>query len=431
MQDARATTDNVPPAGDTSSSPRPRLVGARIFVLVAFLLLAAAFVASTWLLVSEFRASDPLTLALAHSHLFIFFPTFGLLALAAFFLPSVIFTDLYWYHIPYGRIRFLFGFAVVIAISAWVSLFVLGEQASPRALWELSPRTLAADQGVPPNCVANKQLCTRAPIATVLDTLRNSAQQTNSLSKFGRACNYDRLLEEPKEHKEERWCFPAHRKLKTEDCCKAQEAFTKIVNEKAGGVATRSALAVSDRYLQALKTFFVLVVLIIGVMLVVWQHRVRHHYPSPKLYFRMERHIFIGALAMLLWPVMDYAYLDTSNALFGRWTADLQPRLSLVVVPWSLLLLFYYLQRFARRVEVIGQIVTVAGTLLAVIARDEIKDWGVRLLGVGMPWWMGMALAVAWLGGMIAVFAPERWMPPPPQQPPLQPGHVFPSSPHA
>lgn len=80
-----------------------------------------------------------------------------------------------------------------------------------------------------------------------------------------------------------------------------------------------------------------------------------------------------------------------------------------------MLLLFYYLQRFARRVEVIGQIVTVAGTLLAVVARDEIKDWSVRLVGIGMPVWMAALLAVAWMAGMLAVFAPERWMPKPPE----------------
>lgn len=415
MQDQQQTASTI------TVTPRRQtgLAGARTFVTLVFLVLAAGFIGSTVLLIQEFREQNALTMVLAHSHLYLFFPTFGLLALAAFYLPSVIFTHLYWHHLPYGRIRFLFGFAVVVGLTVWVAHVVLGEAAMPRAVWEVSPRAIAADRGEPANCVSARQSCARAPIGTVLDTLRNGAQQTSSLSKFGRACNYDRLLEEPREHKEERWCFPAHRKLKTEECCKAQEAFALAVDAKARGASSRSLLAVQDRLLQPIKTFFVLVVIVIGVMLVVWQHRVRHHY--PKLYYRMERHIFIGALAMLLWPVMDYAYLDTTNALFGRWTADLQPRLSLVVVPWSMLLLFYYLQRFARRVEVIGQIITVAGTLFAVIARDEIKDWGVRLLGIGMPWWMGIALAVAWVAGMIAIFAPERWMPPPPPQSPPEP----------
>lgn len=195
--------------------------------------------------------------------------------------------------------------------------------------------------------------------------------------------------------------------------------MTRAVEAKAKEAKTRSQLSLQDKFFQPLKIFFVLVVLVIGGMVVMWQYRVRHHYPT--LHWRMERHVFVGALAMLIWPVMDYAYLDTTNALFGRWTADVQPRLSLVVVPWAMLLLFYYLQRFARRVEVIGQIITVAGTLLAVLARDEIKDWGVRLLGIGMPWWMGVVLAVLWFAALLAIVAPERWMPPPQNLDPLRP----------
>jgi hypothetical protein len=350
-------------------------------------------------------------MAVAHSHLFIFFPTFGILALAAFYLPSVIFSHLYWNYIPWGVARFLFGFAVVVGIAAWVSLNALGEATSPRAIWEVSPRALDADRGEPANCMADRQTCVRGPILPVLQNLRENAQKTASLSKFGRACTSDRLLELPEEHNKRRWCFPAQSMLNTQDCCKAQEAFTKAVDGRFLNWNTRSTLALADLYLQAIKTFFVLVVLVIGIMLVVWQKRVAHYYPD--LVWRMERHIFIGALAMLVWPVMDYAYLDTTNALFGRWTALLQPRLSLVVAPWVLLLLFYYLQRFGRRVEVIGQIVGVGGGLLAVIARDEIKDWAVRLVGIGMPWWMGLVLAAGLVIGFAAVLSPERWMPKP------------------
>ena len=42
------------------------------------------------------------------------FPTFGLLVLAGFYLPSVIFTDLYWHHATYGRVRFALGFVAAI-----------------------------------------------------------------------------------------------------------------------------------------------------------------------------------------------------------------------------------------------------------------------------------------------------------------------------
>ena len=75
------------------------MTGARIFVATLFLLLAAAFVGSTGLLINEYKDAGWEAMAIAHSHLFIFYPLFGILALAAYYLPAVVFTDLYWRHI--------------------------------------------------------------------------------------------------------------------------------------------------------------------------------------------------------------------------------------------------------------------------------------------------------------------------------------------
>ena len=78
------------------------MLGARIFVAISFVLLGASFIASTALLVREFESLDWFTMVVAHSHLFFFFPVLGLLALCAFFLPSVVLTHLYWNHLRYG-----------------------------------------------------------------------------------------------------------------------------------------------------------------------------------------------------------------------------------------------------------------------------------------------------------------------------------------
>ena len=86
---------------------------ARIFVAVVFLILGASFIASTGVLINEFWGNDWLTMVVAHSHLFFFFPVFGILALVAFYLPSVVFTHLYWTHLPSGKLRFLLGLAAI------------------------------------------------------------------------------------------------------------------------------------------------------------------------------------------------------------------------------------------------------------------------------------------------------------------------------
>src|SRR5262245_66271534 len=90
------------------------MVGARVFVALAFWLLGASFVASTGLLIYEFRDAEWRSLLIAHSHLFLFFPVFGLLALAAFYRPAVVFTDLFLRILRHGKFRFCFGLLVVV-----------------------------------------------------------------------------------------------------------------------------------------------------------------------------------------------------------------------------------------------------------------------------------------------------------------------------
>ena len=138
------------------------MTGARVFVAVLFLILGAAFIASTGFLVREFQDLDWGAMVVAHSHLFFFYPVFGILALAAFYLPAVIFTHLYWRHLPYGKLRFLLGAIVVAGLSLVVAKLLDTE---PRALWEVSPSALVADKGEPQGCGGSGGgACRRAPI---------------------------------------------------------------------------------------------------------------------------------------------------------------------------------------------------------------------------------------------------------------------------
>ena len=109
---------------------------------------------------------------------------------------------------------------------------------------------------------------------------------------------------------------------------------------------------------------------------------------------------------MLFWPAMDYGYQETSDALFGRANAGSQFRLSLVIAPWALLLIFYFLRRLGKQGETIGRVAGVVTAGIAVLRYEELNDWAVRLFGIGAAGWsIGMLMAMA-LGGFVALWWP-------------------------
>ena len=74
-------------------------IGARIFVFLVYLGLGLSFLATTAVLAHEFWESGWFDFVTTDSHLFLFFPTFGIVALLAFYTPSCTLTDLYWHHV--------------------------------------------------------------------------------------------------------------------------------------------------------------------------------------------------------------------------------------------------------------------------------------------------------------------------------------------
>ena len=370
------------------------MVGARVFVALAFVVLGASFVASTALMIYEFQDTAWLSMLAAHSHLFFFFPVFGILALFAFYLPSVVFTHLYWNHLRFGKIRFLIGLVVVAAASFCFARFL---DKPPRSLWEVAPNALTVDRGG----------TGRAPMLDTLADVRKAAQTRLGLTNFARNCVPDPLMEPPEEMLKDRYCFPAKARHKGAECCQAQMRFAQTVTRLHADPAQRSLSATYDALVfLPLKTFFVLIVVAIGLLLAVWRDKIDQLY--RELIPRLERGVMIGALAMLFWPFMDYAYQQTANVMFGRFDPGMQFRLSLVIVPWALLLLFYFLRRFGKQGEMIGQISGVVLAAVAVLRYEQLNDWGVRVLGIGANEWILAALTALAVAG-IAVLLWLRW----------------------
>lgn len=377
------------------------MLGARTFVGVIYTLLAASFLVSSGLLIYEYRDGDWLTMLVTHSNLFLFFPILGVLALIAFFMPSVIFTHLYWNHLPYGRLRFSLGLLAAIGITIGADRYL---DASPRALWEIAPSVIAADTGTPAGCKG--EACERGQIGEVLKTLRTASQTRVGLSKFARGCGEDPLLEPREDMKPVRFCFPALKPLDGNACCKVQEAFTKTVDDLQKDPAKRSLTAQWDRLLMPLKIFFVVIVLAIGCLLAFWRDKVDEFYGTyvPAI----ERGVIIGGFAMLVWPAMDYAYLSAANVMFGHAGDGPQFKLSLVIAPWMLLLIFYFLRRLGKEGEMLGQISGVIAAAVAVLRYEQLNDWASRVVGVGMaPWMLGVLLGITALA-FVLIFWPWR-----------------------
>jgi hypothetical protein len=80
-----------------------------------------------------------------------------------------------------------------------------------------------------------------------------------------------------------------------------------------------------------------------------------------------------------------------------------QLRLSLVIAPWVLLLLFYFLRRLGKQGELIGQISGVVVAAVAVLRYEQLNDLVGRLFGIGADAWILILQPVLAVAGLVAL----------------------------
>ncbi|MGE0699369.1 MAG: hypothetical protein AB7O57_09765, partial [Hyphomicrobiaceae bacterium] len=231
--------------------------------------------------------------------------------------------------------------------------------------------------------------------------LREQSLNRLRLSPLVRECTPDPLLERPQTDATPRYCFPAHQKLDTDACCRMQRALHDQAFAHWSAPAQRSVAAELDRWIfLPLKTFFVLIIVVIGLLLIRWKSRLVAHY-GPLLP-AMERGLQIGALAMLPWLIMDYGNQQVTDILYGP-GGGFPMRLSLVLIPWAVLVAGYFADRvkvgFAALVRGSGAVISAA----AYLNYRDVFDWSAKALGVGAPpihfFTLGLVslLAIGWL----------------------------------
>lgn len=378
------------------------MVGARIFVAIVFTILAASFYVPTYSLVTEFGTDNWFSLAAVYSHVFLFFPTIGLVSLIAFYTPATIFIDLYWHHVNSGKLRLLLGFFAIVGLSIYVGgilssrniiMDVLWQKeatASQKnpvpALWELHPDTLTKDAGSPSGCASDDQLCARQPVLRSLKVLRKVSQSRTGLTAFSRNCSHDPLLEDPPGQGLLRYCFPLLRKVDAPACCFAQERFSRELSEMFGSEPTHSKTGVIHAFTLPFKVFFMLILFTIGVLLAVWRSKLDRFYGSYMP--RVENGVLIGATAMLFWPVTNQAFLQSAAVLYGPYSGSiyqnaLGPVFSMIFGLWALIILFFFFRHHEKNVELWVKVVGGIASVIAAVRYEEIIDYAVRFGGAG------------------------------------------------
>ncbi|MEM1372373.1 MAG: hypothetical protein AAGG72_09140, partial [Pseudomonadota bacterium] len=290
---------------------------AKLFVGFVFIVLGLSFMATSATLYYEFATPELgdkwLKLLTFYSHLFIFFPTFGLVALVAFYIPATAVTDKYWRHVPHGLTPFMIGLVVLVITTFYIS-DGLGK-GSLRSLFEISPQALLADQGAPTGCNSAQQSCQRVPVLEGLRDVWEKSSARLGIARFVRNCQPDPLVEPPDEQTSLRYCFVTQTKLDAVSCCEAQLGFGRYLSALHVDAENRSLTGQVHKILLPLKVFFLLVILVIALLLIFWRHSLPRFYPT--LIERIQRGVLIGAFAMVFLPLMNMAFLQSSGLLYG------------------------------------------------------------------------------------------------------------------
>ncbi|MGH1351241.1 MAG: hypothetical protein ACRBBN_10580 [Methyloligellaceae bacterium] len=359
-------------------------IGARIFVAVIFGALGISFIATTIGLYTEFRDAQWLDFAMFYSNLFIFFPTFGIIALIAFYIPACVFVDMYWKHIPYGKIRFIFGTILVAGLSWYISVQLV--KGSVPDIWWIAPQELKADKGgTAENCDSSRQSCKYVPVLDALSDLRKKSQTRLGLSKFARECRPDPLVEKTEELLANRYCFVTQTLLNAEQCCRVQKQFTEALSKAYSKPEVRSLTQKLHILLLPLKVFFLLVLVVIGAFLAIWRNNVDTYYKD--FVFYIERGLMIGVVAMLFWPIANHAFLQSREVLFGAFSDGIYsifaPIFSIIFGAWALAIMFFFFRSMEKNVEAVGKVAGLVGSAIAILKYDEIIDYSVRIAGSG------------------------------------------------
>ena len=265
----------------------------------------------------------------AHSHLFFFFPVSACWRCLRSICPPSSSRDLYWHHLPYGKLRFLVGLVAVAAVSYG---FARSLDKPPRAIWEASPSCA----GWPTRAIRGLRRQARILDALPRRRCAEKAQTRRRPLRTSRApAAPTRCMETARGNGEEALLLPGQGACSpAPECCRVQERSPTRCSACRQNPATRSLSAMLRSLIfLPLKIFFVLIVVAIGIAA---DDLARPHRPAvrrPDSAAGARRHHRCLGHAVLAGHGLRLP-ADRQRAVRPLADPGLQLRLSLVIAPW-------------------------------------------------------------------------------------------------
>ena len=347
-------------------------LGTRISVGMIFAALYLVFLFETAALFWEFGPSGlAMRIATLEAQNFIFFPIGGLLALIAFYKPTVMLVDV----LARGKFRFgrviLAGSLIALCLCA-AGLSHLFSASNARSVFEIAPSALDADQGS----------ASRAGIPETLIKLKILASGEDGLKPYRARCD-EEWLQFSTSSNEEKLCLASGQMSTVAQCCAAKAGFRQALNQMSG--AAPSKLSSIHTIALHVKIFFLLMLLSLGIFLVRYRPGLRAVYGE-----RFEGVSFglaAGGAVMLVWPLMNASYLETMSLLTGAGASStyavVAPLVALGFVIWTLLLVFFHLRSYPSQVEYAAKMGGFVGAAIGVFQYDQIIGYFTKTLGIG------------------------------------------------
>ena len=372
--------------------------GPRLAVILIFSLLGLSFFVTTGVFIWEFQQIGPdarHSIKSFYSHLYIFFPTFGILTLVAFYKPTAVLFENAWTNPDlgwHGKFR-LVGITIGLLVVSYIFAQFITSGRVP-ALFAVPPAQLLQDRGEPADCgISEGGVCQRRDVLSAVKELRSASEGRIAMSKFARVCKPDSLLEQPDSYDKKRYCFVTRELADAPTCCAAQKVFTEnLVKMTANGTSFSNRV---HELLLPLKVFFLLALFTIGLFLMFRRDMLRKNFAAEMP--AVQRGLTIGVFAMLFWPVMNHAFVKTSAILYGveaqTFFAQTSVLYSAVLGIWAVMLAFFV---FGSELDSLGKIASVIGGAFAILNYGSLVD--IIITGVA---WIGLDYRT--LAALIAV----------------------------